>query len=50
MEDVLLLSCVVAVITAVPLDFAVTKPVVPTVATDGALLVHEMIWVVELVG
>ena len=43
-------SAVVAVMVAVPLDTAVTKPVLLTVATDVLLLLHVTLLSVALLG
>ena len=43
-------SAVLAVIVALPLDTAVTRPVLLTVATDGLLLVHVTLLFVALLG
>ena len=43
-------SAVLAVMVAVPLDTAVTRPVLLTVATDVLLLVHVTLLLVALLG
>lgn len=46
----LLPSCVVAVMVAVPTAFAVTKPLLFTLATLVLLDVHDTDWLVVLLG